>query len=142
MHRGLLYRTARLIPAVVLDQPWAIFIKALCFVSGLTTFAGPKPGTIEATLPTPIVYGWATTLVAGSLLGLIGLGSRRRQHYEVAGLIWLGTAATVYAVTIALRFGSGGAVAAGIVFAFGLSAFVRALAVYLTVELARQRVRR
>jgi hypothetical protein len=141
VYRGWQYRVSRLIPTAVLEQPWAIFIKGLCIISGLTTFAGPKPGTVESSLPGPVVYVWAATLVLGALFGLVGLLHPRWQQLEVAGLIWLGTAALVYAATIGVRFRADGMVAASIVAAFGMAAFVRALAVYVTYELARDRVR-
>lgn len=135
--RRLLFGLSRLLPTVVLEQPWAIFIKALCILSGVTTFAGPAPGSIEAVLPRPIVYLWSSTLVLGAAAALWGLLRPRARRLEIAGLIWLGTAACVYAATIWLRFGLGGAIPSGIVGGFGTAALIRALAVYVSYEIAR-----
>lgn len=134
--RRVLFGLARAIPTTVLEQPWAVFIKSLCVVSGLTTFAGPAPGSIESTLPEPVVYAWATTLVMGASASLYGLLRARGHRLEIAGLIWLGTASLVYAGTLVVRLDAGSAVAAGIVFGFGLAALTRALAVYVSYEIA------
>lgn len=119
-------------------QPWAFFVKGLCVLSGLTTFVGPAPGSIEATLPRPVVLLWSLTLVCGAAAGLAGLLRPNLRTVEIAGLVWLGTAALVYAVTILLRFRLDGLVPTGIVLGFGVAAFVRALAVYVTYEVARR----
>jgi hypothetical protein len=135
------FRLARVIPSVVLDEPWALFVKTLCILSGVTTFIGPTPGTIESSLPQPVVYLWSATLVLGAGCGLVGLLRPQWRGLEITGLIWLGTAAAVYSVTIFVRFGFAGAVAGSVVLAFALAALVRALAVYVTYELAVQRAR-
>lgn len=136
--RRLAVTIARHIPPAVLAEPWAIFVKALCVASGLTTLAGPAPGSLEDTLPQVMVTIWSVTLVCGGAAGLAGLLTTTRR-LEVAGLLWLGTAAMVYALTILITRGLVGAVPGGIVLAFGLAAFVRALAVYASYELARYR---
>jgi hypothetical protein len=129
-------RLAHRLPTVVLDQPWAIFIKALCIVSGLTTFLGPAPGSIESTLPRMVVYLWSATLVLGASAGLYGVLRPQHRRIEEAGLIWLGTAACVYGVTVLVQFRIAGAVPAGILLAFGLAALTRALAVHVSYAIA------
>jgi hypothetical protein len=131
-------KIARMLPPVVLNQPWAIFIKSLCIFSGFSTFLGPPPGSIESVLPGPIVYLWASTLIAGASAALFGLLRPAHRRIELAGLIWLGTAAIVYAVTLTTRAAAGGAVPGGIVLGFGLAALVRALAVYVSYEIVRR----
>lgn len=131
------FRLARLLPPILLEQPWAIFVKGLCIVSGLTTFFGPQPGSIQALLSRPVQVGWSVCLVAGAACGLWGMLRPAFWRVEVTGLIWLGTAAIVYAITIMLRFGLAGVIAGGITLGLGLAAMVRALAVYVTVEIAR-----
>lgn len=130
-------RLALVIPEVFLDQPWGIFIKALCVISGLATFVGPQPGSLQESLPEEMVFLWSITLVVGALCGLIGLFQPRVWRLEVAGLIWLGTASIVYAIAIFAQAGFRGAVPGGIIMGFGLAALVRALAVYVTYEVAR-----
>lgn len=134
--RGWPNRIARRLPAVLLAEPWAFFVKSLCIVSGLTTFVGPAPGSIEQVLPAPLVYLWSATLVLGASAGLYGLARPGARRIEITGLIWLGTAALVYAGAIALRAGLAGMVPASIVLAFGMAALIRALAVYLAYEIA------
>lgn len=136
--RGWPTLVARHIPAVVLAEPWAFFVKSLCIVSGLSTFVGPAPGSIDAALPPALVFLWSATLVGGSAAALYGLVRPNRQRVEITGLIWLGTAAVVYAAAILAAFRLDGLVAAGIVLAFGLAALIRALAVYVTVEIVRR----
>jgi hypothetical protein len=136
--RGWPHRIARRIPAVILEQPWALFVMGLCVISGMTTFLGPAPGSIETTLPRFVVYLWSGTLVAGASAGLVGLLRPNLRRVELAGLVWLGTAAIVYGATIMLRFGLGGIVPGSIVLGFGAAALVRALAVYVAYEVARR----
>lgn len=131
-------RLARHLPTIVLTEPWALFIKGLCIISGLTTFVGPAPGSIQAQLPQLVVTLWSITLVGGALTSLIGLFKTTLWRLEISGLIWLGTAALVYAACIATRFRVDGAVATGIIVGFGLAALFRALGVYVTYEVARQ----
>lgn len=130
------FRLAHRLPTVVLDQPWAIFIKGLCVLSGLTTFLGPAPGSIESTLPVPVVYVWSATLVLGATAGLYGMLRPAAWLVEVAGLIWLGTAALVYGLTVLVQFRLDGAVPASILVAFGLAALTRALAVHVSYAIA------
>ena len=127
-------RIARHIPALVLEQPWALFVKSLCLVSGLTTFLG-RPGSIEATFPGWVQLAWSLTLVCGAVAGLAGLLRPRWRSVEVAGLVWLGTAALVYGAAVLLRFRLEGVVAGSIVVAFGAAALVRALAVYVAWDI-------
>lgn len=134
--RSILPRIARKLPSVVLWQPWGLFVKVLCIFSGITAFFGP-PGSITQALPPTVVLLWNITLVGGASAGLYGL-LRPLPQVEVAGLIWLGTASIVYAVAIIASLGLPGFVAAGIVGAFGLAALVRALAVYVSYEIARR----
>lgn len=130
-------RIARHIPAIVLAEPWAIFIKALCILSGLTALFGPEPGAIGRELPHWSALLWAVILVAGASSALYGL-LRPQTAVEVAGLIWLGTAALVYAGAILLRFQLSSVVGGSMVLGFGLAALTRALAVHVTYELAKQ----
>jgi len=130
------FRLAHKLPPVLLDQPWALFIKALCLISGATTFVGPAPGSIEATLPAPVVYLWSATLVIGASAGLYGLLRPHAWRVEIAGLIWLGTASVVYGLALLVRFQLDGAVATAIVVGFGAAALTRALAVHVTYSIA------
>lgn len=120
-----------------LYQPWGVFIKTLCVITGLASFIGPSPGSIEAALPHILVLIWSVTLITGALCGLYGLFRPRAYRVEIAGLIWLGTASIVYAIAILAHVGISGAVPGGIIMGFGLAALVRALAVYVTFEVAR-----
>lgn len=131
-------RIALHLPPVLLDQPWGIFIKALCIISGLATFVGPQPGSLEATLPRVLVYLWSATLVLGASFGLWGLIRPKAWRLEIAGLIWLGTASIVYALAILFHAGIKGAVPGAIILGFGLAALVRSLAVYVCYEVARE----
>jgi hypothetical protein len=137
-HTGWPNRVALHLPPVLLDQPWGIFIKFLCIVSGLATFVGPRPGSLEATLPQALVFLWSFTLVLGASFALWGLLRPKVWRLEVAGLIWLGTASIVYGVAILANAGFKGAVPGCIILGFGLAALVRSLAVYVTYEVARE----
>lgn len=137
-HRKLVITIARRIPPVLLNEPWAIFVKSLCVASGSATLAGPPPGSLEDNLPRAMVTLWSITLICGGLAGLIGLLSSTRR-LEVAGLVWLGTAALVYAAAVLVTRGFVAAFAGSMVLAFGLAALTRALAVYASYELARYR---
>lgn len=137
-HTGWPNRVALHLPPILLDQPWGIFVKVLCVISGLGTFVGPQPGSLEATLPRALVFLWSITLVLGATFALCGLFRPKVWRLEVAGLIWLGTASIVYGVAILAHAGWSGAVPGSIILGFGLASLVRSLAVYVTYEVARE----
>jgi hypothetical protein len=83
---------ARRLPPVPLAEPWALFIKAACIVSGGAYLAGLTPRSIDVLLPAWLVAVWNAELVLGGLLGVAGL-FRRWWRVEYAGLVCLGAAA-------------------------------------------------
>jgi hypothetical protein len=119
------------IPASVLDNPWGICIKAGASLAGLLMLvlpAAPLPPTIRSELGAQTGRLWAILLTAGGLIGLFGY-FRHHWRLEVAGLLFLATAAVVYGVVLLVGFGGAG-VAAGFGF---LAVFVAALLRSLTV---------
>lgn len=87
-------------------EPFEVFISALCVVAGLPlVFDGPAPGTLEQHLPVILVKLWGLELSGGGVLTLLGLaltGTPRGTRIEKSGLLFLATAAGVYALVLVL----------------------------------------
>jgi hypothetical protein len=122
------------IPASVLDNPWGVCMKASASIAGLLMLFWPKvplPITIRSELGPYTGRLWAMLLAAGGLLGLFGY-LKHHWRLEVAGLLFLATAAVVYGVVLLVGFGGAG-IAAGFGF---LGVCVAALLRSLTVSSA------
>jgi hypothetical protein len=125
--RRLLEWLVNRVPNRLLLNPFEMFLGILCVLSGLPILAGvtPKPGSLDALLPSPVVYGWSVLLVIGGVLVVAGVGRARWQSAELGGLTLLANAAIVYALAITVVLGTAGLVAAAIVAAFGLACIAR-----------------
>lgn len=143
IRRGALrvaYAAVSRVPLPAIEQPFEIFIAALCVASGLPLIIGvaPNPASIEALLPPAIVAVWGLNLVAGGALICTGLLVRRFRIAERVGLSILAPTSIVYAVAIIRAQYTGGLVAGAIVVGFGISCLLRIFAL-LAVAAIRER---
>ena len=108
-----------------------IFLMTLALVSSLPIVFGkqPAPGSIDATMPSMMVFIWALTLSLGALTVLISLMLRDRitgMIVEQFGSVCIGVAASLYALAIFLTsYNRGGALPAGIIFSFAVTRFLQ-----------------
>jgi len=138
--RSLLLRLARQLPPILLEEPWALFIKTACILSGVTyLFQLGSPSAISRLLPPFVVALWNVDLLLGGALGLAGL-IRRIRRWEVAGLCLLGASTVVYATVILAVAGRRGIVAALLIGSFGVAAYLRALGSWAAGVAIRERV--
>ena len=84
-------------------HPFQTFIMILCLVSGIPLMTGqaPAPASMEAALPSSILYVWGACLTIGAGLTLIGSFRNSRIKWlliEQVGLALVGAAAILYGV--------------------------------------------
>lgn len=109
-------------------DPRAVFILALCVVSGLPLIIlGADPATLQALLPRWGVTLWGLALVGGAVTTLVGMSLQSINGViaEQIGSVTTGVATMVYGTAISFMGGLEAAVPAAIVFGFGLSSFWR-----------------
>lgn len=110
-------------------DPRAVFILALCVVSGAPLILGAvEPGSLEELLNPIVIRLWGIALVLGALVTLAGMSWRRSMMgvlLEQIGSVAVGGASLFYAAAILLEAGWSGLVAAGIVTGWGLSCLFR-----------------
>lgn len=96
---------------LVTTNPFELFISSACVVSGTPAVVGAiSPASITAVLPEWTQVGWGIVLTVGGIAGVVGLISRviRSTWFlwglecERVGMILMATAATCYAIAIAL----------------------------------------
>jgi hypothetical protein len=117
---------AQRLPLPILLHPFDIFLGGLCVLSGVPLLLAytPQPDSLEALLPTWLVFTWGAELVIGGAALVAGVVWEWRTLQRF-GLVLLGPAAIVYAIAIMLTAGRSGLVAAAIVLAFGLACLIK-----------------
>lgn len=143
-HRGRASTVSRLLnatPAPLLGNPFELFVGALCIISGLPSLiVGPPPTSLQALLPSAVTRLWGAELVIGGALIVIGVLTRRHR-IERAGLFQLGPAAIAYGLAVAFVAGTGGAVAAAILLAFGLACLARGAVLWAADRMREEMLR-
>jgi hypothetical protein len=135
-----LLRLVRWLPPMLLQEPWALFVKIACVLSGASYLLQlSSPGAISRLLPPAVVALWNADLLLGGALGLAGL-LRKVRRVEIAGLCLLGASTLVYATVILAIGGRRGIVAALLIGLLGAAAYLRALGLWATGATIRQRV--
>lgn len=134
----------RLVPAR--RHPDQVLVAALLVISGLPIIAGgPRPGSVSATLPVPLVYLWAGVLVLCGLMVVaaavvrsaeVGLYLELAAHPPMAVMLW------VYAASAFLVGGGQAAVAGAILAAIGLARTVRTIQVFRALVKLRKDIER
>lgn len=111
------------------SDPRAVFILSLCVVSGAPlVFGAIKPGSLEDLVNPFVVRAWGVSLVIGAVVTLLGMSYRKALVgilLEQVGSVAVGGASIFYSAAILIAAGLGGAVAAAIVFGWGISCLYR-----------------
>ena len=106
-------------------HPFEVFIGFLCVLAGLPLlFNGPRPGTIEETLPSFLVTVWGLELLAGGILTLLGLAIASTL-IEQLGLSLLSAASAVYGIVLLTVAWPASIVSAAITLGLALACFSR-----------------
>lgn len=107
-----------------------VFLLALCVFSSLPTLFGQAkaPGSIEATLPFPLVVAWAMLLTAGAIVSLTGVYWRHRLTgllIEQMGMLFVSVATLYYTGILVSITKIDGLQNSAIVFGFGVACAIR-----------------
>lgn len=113
-------------------NPLAIYLLALCCVSGISLLAGVSTsGSIESELPAAVARIWGTMLTTGAgatLLGMFWQGDRRTGLLiKRGGLLTLSIAAFIYALVLILAAGMEAAFVVGLVLGFAVATMIQFL---------------
>lgn len=108
------------------------FIMALCLVASIPVLLGdaPAPNSVEAAMPSWLVFAWSVVLVLGASVVLGSYFIRDRILgiiIEQFGSICIGVAATLYSFAVGLlTWRTGGAIPAAIILGFAFARFYQA----------------
>lgn len=111
-------------------------------VSGLPILlGGPRPGSLQESLPTPLLYLWAGVATVGGAMVVAAAvaGPVTALFLELVADVPLSIVCFAYAASAVMAGGSRALVAAAIVTAAALAFLVRARQVYRTVVQLRRR---
>lgn len=131
-----------IVPVPARRHPHQVLVAALLVVSGLPILlGGPQPGSINETLPGPLVYLWASAIVAGGAMVVAAaiVGPLAALYLELIADPPLSLMCLVYASAVWTVAGLRGAVPVALVMAAGLAFAVRARQVWLTFRQLKQR---
>jgi len=112
-------------------HPHEVMLLALCLVQGLAYAIGqPRPGSVAALLPPPLVAVWYWMLLTSGFVGIVGnlwpghllTGLRVR----LAGMLLAASPAAAYGITLLALAGARASFAAGVVFAWAAACLWRA----------------
>lgn len=111
-------------------HPFELYILYLSVLTGLPVLLGitPRPGSINAVLPTWMAFGWSAFLVGGAIVTLAGVYWRERATGLIAeqlGLALVGVMSVAYSVCLVYIGGLDVALGAAIVAGFGISCLRR-----------------
>lgn len=123
-------------------HPHQVLVALLLLVSGTgLLFGGPRPGSITATLPPPLLYVWAVTSVAGGALVVAAAVARSAEtalYLELVADLPLALVCTTYAAAAFSATGWRAAVAPVAVVLATAGAFaIRAWQVWRTLTVLR-----
>ncbi len=112
-------------------HPFELLVLFAMLITAIPTVLGvePTPGSISATLPLWLAYGWACVLAVGCFTALVGVFMRNRGIgliIEQLGLAPVGIAGIIYSACILVASLLPGAlITAGIFFSFGVACLIR-----------------
>jgi hypothetical protein len=106
-------------------HPLQLLVAAMCVLSGVPVlFGGPRPGSVSATLPGPLVLVWAAVLVLGGLAVVVAAvlpSPVTALYYELAAEPPLAVMCGVYAGCALVFGGLNALVPAAIVLGAGIA---------------------
>lgn len=136
---------SNLVPVPARRHPHQVFLAALLMLSGVQILAGgPRPGSVNASLPLSLLIVWAGVLtVGGAFVVLAAIVKPHPALYlELAAHPSLSLMCGVYAASILMVAGLRAVVPAAITLAAALAFAVRAVQVFRTLIAVRQALRR
>lgn len=134
-----------IVPVPARRHPHQVFVAALLVVSGIPILlGGPRPGSINETLPAPLVYLWAVVIVAGGAMVVAAalVGPLAALYLELVADPPLSVMCLVYAAAVLTVVGMRGAVAVALVVAASIAFAVRASQVWRTFRTLHGKKRR
>lgn len=141
---GILMYT-KLVPVPARRHPMQVLVAALLMLSGLPIlFGGPRPGSVSAALPTPLLLLWAGVLTLGGAMVVAAavVGPAAALYLELAADPPLAVMCAVYSASVVMLAGARGLVPAALVLAAALAFAIRAAQVYRTLRAVRRELRR
>jgi len=146
-------RMPRWLQGVMMEDQFKVFLAVLCALSGVPLLAGkyPAPTSLEASLPHLLIRLWGATLAFGGGLVIAGILIRHAKErrwfleglmIESAGLLPLGAAALVLAITAVFAVGVGATFGASIYVMFAAACCARTWAIRRIVKQLRQAIDR
>lgn len=122
-------------------RPHEVMLLAVSVVLGVSYLAGaPRPGSVNAALPAPVLYGWAIALLITGAAGLWACFSRDTEaglELERGAMIAQTGALILYATIAVTYAGFAALISASIVAGWAVANTVRA--VQITRDLRRLR---
>ncbi len=122
-----------------------MFLAALLMVSGAQIlFGGPQPNSVNASLPTALLFVWAIVLTVGGafVVAAAVVKPHPALYLEFAEHPSLSLMCGVYAASILMLAGARAAVPAALTLAAALAFAVRAVQVTRTLVAVRRELRR
>lgn len=131
-----------IVPVPARRHPHQVLVAALLMVSGLPILlGGARPGSLNQSLPTPLLYLWAAVAVAGGAMVVTAaiVGPISALYLELIADVPLSIVCFAYSISAVMVGGPRAIVAAAIVTAAALAFLVRARQVYRTFVRLRRR---
>jgi hypothetical protein len=122
-------------------HPHQVLVAALLMVSGLPVlFGGPRPGSVSASLPTPLLMVWAGVITIGGAMVVLAAAvpPLLALFLELIADPPLAVMCVVYAASVAMLAGWRAAVPAALVAGMALAFAIRAVQVYRTLSAVRR----
>lgn len=134
-----------IVPVPARRHPHQVLVAALLLVSGAAILlGGPQPGSINETLPGPLVYLWASVITAGGamVVAAAAAGPLTALYLELVADLPLSVMCGVYAAAVVTVAGWRGAVPVALVLAAALAFAIRARQVWRTFRQLHSKQRR
>lgn len=131
-----------IVPVPARRHPHQVLVAALLVVSGLPIlFGGARPGSLQESLPAPLLYLWASVAVIGGAMVVSAavVGPVAALYLELIADVPLSIVCFAYSISVAMVGGSRAIVAASIVTAAAVAFLVRARQVFRTFMQLRRR---
>lgn len=136
---------SNLVPVPARRHPMQVLVAVMLLLSGLSILlGGPRPGSINTALPTPLLLLWAGVLTAGGALVVLAavVPPLLALLFELIADLPLAVMCLVYAASALMLAGSRAAVLVALVTAVALAFTVRAVQVVRTLRAVRRHISR
>lgn len=129
-------RLALRLPRPLIEFPFEVLVCLFGVLASVAVaFFGKAPGSLRETLPAVVIHLWAASLLLGSVTTGLGI-TKRFRRLLASGLQMSGVGLTVYIVALAATNGARSTVGILALSALVCIAFLRALYVSASTDLA------